>query len=74
MDNYKVDKVPTAEDKEFQETAKQVNNEIMDILKKYNVQLIPTLEIMRTGIFPVITLEQKKDSFKVPEPEIYVPK
>jgi hypothetical protein len=76
MENYSIEKKSTPEEVEFQKEAKQIFDEIGQVLAKHpGWEVNPTLEVGPKGIFPNISLEKKPVSdIIVPEPQIIIPK
>ena len=77
MNNYKVEKVPTPEEAEFQKEAKQIFDEVSGVLSKHpGWELNPTLQITPKGILPAISLEKKpvEGDIIVPEVPIITPR
>jgi len=75
MNNYKIEKNPTPEEIEFQKEAKQIFEEVTEVLKKHEGwELNPTLQVTPKGILPTISLEKKpKSDIIVPERPIITP-
>jgi hypothetical protein len=74
MQDYNVEKVPTPEEKAFQEEAQVIFGEIQEVLKRHDGwELNPVLQITPKGILPTMSLEKKpvkSDIVKVEVPII----
>lgn len=70
MDNYEVTKNPTPQEIAFQEEAKQIFDEIAEVLAGHpGWEINPVLQMSPKGITPVISLEKKpKSDIIVPDP------